>query len=175
MASFSAGFGLGLYSSIALLKASEAHLSGTVCKKSSLINRSWQSISYQASMLHAHEAKDFHCRRDCFRVKKPNLVNAVRYSELHPNFEVLPHADRVSLRPGDVAKICVQFTGDSKYSGERFWVLIATNEDGVYTGKVDNDLAHTAHHGLQCGDLVTFDYRHIYDFERGPFSKKSNA
>lgn len=108
-------------------------------------------------------------------MKETNLVNAVRYSELYPEFEVLPHADRVSLRPGDVAKICVQFTGDPKFSGERFWVLIATSKDGLYTGTVDNNLARTDRHGLQSGDLVTFDYRHIFDFERGPFDKKTDA
>ncbi len=102
-------------------------------------------------------------------MKKPQLVNAVQYSEQYPEFEVPPYSDRVSLRPGDVAKICVQFKGDPKYRGERFWVLISSNNDGAYIGTVDNDLVHTEHHGLKNGDVVSFDYRHIYDLERGPF------
>jgi hypothetical protein len=59
------------------------------------------------------------------------------------------------------------------YSGERFWVLIETSNNGVYTGTVDNELAHSAQHGLRNGDLVTFDYRNIYDLERGPFGSDS--
>ena len=101
----------------------------------------------------------------------PHFTNAVEYSERYPNFEVLPHSERTSLQAGDVAKICVRFEGDSKYSGERFWVLIGTSNEGVYAGTVDNELVHTDRHGLKNGDAVTFDYRHIYDFERGPFKK----
>jgi hypothetical protein len=42
-------------------------------------------------------------------VKKPKFVNVVQYSELYPSFEIHPHFDRVSLSPGDVAKVCIQF------------------------------------------------------------------
>ena len=108
-------------------------------------------------------------------MKQPNLVNAVQYSELHTEFEVPAHTDRVSLRPGDVAKICVRIEGEPKLHGERFWVLIATNRDGVYTGTVDNELVHTELHGLKNGDSVAFDYRHIYALERGPFGNKAKV
>ena len=108
-------------------------------------------------------------------VNKPYLVNAVQYSELHPNFELLPHTDRASLRVGDVAKVCIRFEGHPEHQGERFWVLIQTSNEGVYTGKVDNDLAHASLHGLKNGGQVAFDYRHIYDFERGPFKNASPA
>ena len=102
-----------------------------------------------------------------------HFINAVEYSELYPDFEVLPHADRVSLKTGDVAKICISFDGDPKIRGERFWVFIKSNAEGIYTGTVDNDLSHTNLHGLKNGDLVTFDYRHIYDYERGPFKNRA--
>ena len=108
-------------------------------------------------------------------MNKPHLVNAVQYSELHPNFELLPHAERASLRVGDVAKVCLRFEGHPEYQGERFWVLIQTSCEGVYTGTVDNNLIHTPLHGLKNGDQVAFDYRHIYDFERGPFGRSSAA
>ncbi len=108
-------------------------------------------------------------------MNKPYLVNAVQYSELYPEFEVLPHSDRVSLRPGDVAKVCIRFDAVSDYQGERFWLLIVTSNEGVYTGTVDNDLTHTERHGLKKGDTVTFDYRNIYDFERGPFTNANKA
>ena len=108
-------------------------------------------------------------------MNKPHLVNAVQYSELHPNFELLPHAERASSRVGDVAKVCLYFEGHSEYQGERFWVLIQTSHEGIYTGTVDNNLVHTALHGLKHGDQVAFDHRHIYDFERGPFGKLSLA
>jgi hypothetical protein len=108
-------------------------------------------------------------------VSKPHLVNAVHYSELFPEFEVLPHSDRVSLCPGDVAKICVRFDGVAEYQGERFWVLIGTSKNGVYSGTVDNELEHTDHHGFKHGDTIAFDYRNIYDFVRGPFGRPTNA
>jgi hypothetical protein len=108
-------------------------------------------------------------------VSTPHLVNAVQYSELHPDFEILPHSDRVSLQAGDVAKVCIRFEGHSEYQGERFWVLIKTSIEGLYTGTVDNNLSHTALHGLKCGDSITFDYRNIYDFMRGPFKNATMA
>jgi hypothetical protein len=107
-------------------------------------------------------------------VNTPHLVNAVQYSELYPNFELLPYQDRVSLQVGDVAKVCIRFEGHPEHQGERFWVLIKTSTDGVYTGTVDNELDHTALHGLKSGDPISFDYRHIYDFERGPFKNSAS-
>jgi hypothetical protein len=107
-------------------------------------------------------------------MNRPHLVNAIQYSELYPNFELLPHADRVSLQAGDVAKVCIRFEGHPEYHGERFWILIQTSNEGVYTGTVDNELDHTDYHGLKSGDTIRFDYRHIYDLERGPFPRKES-
>lgn len=45
----------------------------------------------------------------------------------------------------------------------------------MYSGNVDNNLAHPHHPGLEGRDLVRFDYQYIYDFERGPIGKKTMA
>lgn len=102
---------------------------------------------------------------------QPHLVNAVQYSELHPDFELLPHPERVSLKVGDVAKVCMRFKGHKQCGGERFWILITSSDNGIYAGTVDNTLNYTEFHGLKNGDIIAFDYRHIYDYERGPFPK----
>jgi hypothetical protein len=97
-------------------------------------------------------------------MKTPNLKNAVEMSELSADFEALDHASRYYLLfPGDYAKVCVEFRDHNGYKGERFWVRIASALSGQYQGIIDNDLDHTEAHGLRCGDLIAFDYRHIYN------------
>ncbi|QIF04149.1 hypothetical protein [Roseimicrobium sp. ORNL1] len=97
-------------------------------------------------------------------MKTPNLKNAVEMSELSADFEALDHVSRYYLLfPGDYAKVCVEFSDHKGYTGERFWVRVTSAEPGQYRGVVDNDLEHTEAHGLRYGDLIAFDYRHIFD------------
>lgn len=97
-------------------------------------------------------------------MKAPNLKNAVEMSERSADFEVLDHDSRFYLLfPGDYAKVCVEFDEHKGYTGERFWVRVTFAEAGQYQGVIDNDLDHTEAHGLRCGDLIAFDYRHVYN------------
>jgi hypothetical protein len=97
-------------------------------------------------------------------MKTPNLVNAVEMSELSADFELLEHDLRYHLLfPGDYAKVCVAFDEHNGCTGERFWVRITSAKSGQYQGIVDNELDHTCAHGLRYGDLIAFDYRHIYN------------
>ncbi len=93
-------------------------------------------------------------------VKFPILVNAEHMRRTHPTTFSLPsQAKRLGLLVGDFAKIA---TG-----GERFWVEITQKiKRGVYVGRVDNDLIHTAAHGLSSGDFVNFAAVNIYDISK---------
>ena len=97
-------------------------------------------------------------------MKTAHLVNAVEMSELSANFELLPHEIRYwGLHTGDLAKVCAPFPKtEDEYTGERFWVIVTQAKPGHYQGTIDNDLKHSNLHGLQFGDLIAFDYRHIY-------------
>ena len=97
-------------------------------------------------------------------MKTHHLVNAVEMSELSADFELLEHDLRYHLIfPGDYAKVCVAFDKHNECTGERFWVRVTSAKSGQYQGIVDNDLDHTEAHGLRCGDLIAFDYRHVYN------------
>ncbi len=97
-------------------------------------------------------------------MKTPNLTNAIQMSELSSDFELLEHDQRYYLLfPGDYAKVCVEFEEHKGCTGERFWVRVTLAEPGHYQGVVDNELCHTEAHGLRCGDVIAFDYRHIYN------------
>lgn len=99
-------------------------------------------------------------------MKTPELRNAIEMSEHHQKFDALLHNKRSSLGIGDSAKVCAVFRPVENVGGERFWVTITAAEGGRYQGKVDNVLSHSASHGLYFGDLISFDYRHIYDAVR---------
>src|SRR5262245_58066280 len=96
-------------------------------------------------------------------MNKIELINAVMYSELSAEFEVLPHHERFNLRRGDSVQICVSFPENIKnIRGERFWVLITDSDNGNYRGIITNKLLNTAEHGLVYEDSVEFSYRNIY-------------
>jgi hypothetical protein len=96
-------------------------------------------------------------------MKTPVLRNAIEMSEHHQKFDALSHDKRYNLKIGDGAKVCVAFGKGQGVTGERFWVDITAAREGRYEGKVDNVLSYSALHGLYLGDLISFDYRHIYD------------
>ncbi|MBM3618029.1 MAG: hypothetical protein FJX23_05720 [Alphaproteobacteria bacterium] len=59
-----------------------------------------------------------------------------------------------ALREGDLAKVCT--------CNERFWCEITAREGVHFTARVDNELQHTAEHGISLDDIVQFEERHIY-------------
>ena len=60
----------------------------------------------------------------------------------------------------------MEFSQGQGITGERFWVIITAADAGRYQGKIDNQLIHSAAHGLYLGDIIAFDHRHIYDAQR---------
>ena len=75
----------------------------------------------------------------------------------HPDtFHIHDKAERMGLLPGQCAKVCV--------GGERFWVKVTlTDAKGRYAGQVDNALSGLGHHGLNYGDVVAFEAKHVLD------------
>lgn len=59
-----------------------------------------------------------------------------------------------AIKEGDSVKVCNE--------GERFWVTVTKIEDQKITGTVDNDLVRSEMHGLNYGDEISFEKRHIY-------------
>jgi hypothetical protein len=87
----------------------------------------------------------------------PELLNAEHMARRHPNtFLILGRGLRSALSPGQCAKLC---TG-----GERFWAKVTlTDGKGQYTGQVDNAMSGLGHHGLNYGDVITFEAKHVLD------------
>jgi hypothetical protein len=97
-------------------------------------------------------------------MKTPSLRNAVEMSEQHEKFDAPPHKARFNLKVGDSVKVCAVFDEVEKISGERFWVIITSvKAEGRYQGMVNNQLVHSALHGLAYRDFIVFEDRHIYD------------
>lgn len=117
------------------------------------------------------------------------LMDAQQLHIEYPDtFGVPPDALLDALKPGSIVKICAEFDPERMLTnvtpiaraqwarkvgaesadntdGERFWTIItAVDGDGpepTFTATIDNDLIYSAHHGLGCGDTVTFARRHI--------------
>lgn len=60
------------------------------------------------------------------------------------------------LNPGDFVKI--------RREGECFWLIVQSTAGESITAIVDNKLIWTSKHGLQVGDVVTFDRAEAIDF-----------
>lgn len=90
------------------------------------------------------------------KLKRPKLADARRLAQKHPRTFELPSKDAVAdLDVGDFAKVAAD--------GERFWVQVTKRDGSKFQGVVDNDLIATERHGLQIGDRVAFESRHLYD------------
>lgn len=88
-------------------------------------------------------------------------VDAQAMARSYPDsFEAPSQAQLDAVAPGSWVKIAT--------SGERFWIKVVTVEGVRITGVIDNDLVRTAQHGLQCGDRVTCEKRHLYATELPP-------
>lgn len=91
----------------------------------------------------------------------PVFEDAQRMQRKHPDtFAALAGDDMSGLVVGSFVKLC---TG-----GERFWVEVTEIEHGGLRGRVNNDLVCTEAHGLNNGDSVEFQRRHIYSVYEAP-------
>jgi hypothetical protein len=88
---------------------------------------------------------------------EPKLVNGERMARQHPDTFAIPgQVARISLLPGQCAKVCM--------GGERFWVKVTLSDArGRYAGQVNNVLLGLGHHGLDYGDVITFEAKHVLD------------
>jgi hypothetical protein len=84
------------------------------------------------------------------------LTDARALHEAHPNrFEIPPDFILKSLEIGDFVKVAA--------SGERFWVEVQGQEGETIRGTVANRLVFVAKHGLDYGDALVVEHRHVYD------------
>lgn len=77
---------------------------------------------------------------------------------------------RENCRVGDYVKLLFRFAEEAapREDGEteRMWVVITEvdKDEGIYTGKLDNDPVHTS---VSCGDVLQFHPDHIAEIYRG--------
>jgi hypothetical protein len=84
------------------------------------------------------------------------FVDAQKMQEQHPfTFEAPTQEELEKILPGDIVKVCVE--------PERFWCIVKYVETATIIAEVNNDLVYSDIHGLVCGDLITFEKRHIYN------------
>ncbi len=94
------------------------------------------------------------------------LKNAERLHRASPStFAILPREERASLRPGDLAKVCMEARGHRSGS-ERLWVRVrkVSNEAPIFIGVLDNEPFTLD--GVRRGDAVRFGPEHVYDIDR---------
>jgi hypothetical protein len=90
--------------------------------------------------------------------KKPQFTDGEALHQADPiGVQIPTDAAKQKLRPDDLVKVGVH--------PERFWVHLTEIKDGVFTGTIDNDLVFTHEHGLDYGDILSFERRHIIDIE----------
>lgn len=79
----------------------------------------------------------------------------------HPKtFSIPPIKERLSLRPGDLAKVIFNPINGQGYS-ERMWVKITESpEPGTYRGTLDNDPTNS-NLGLHFESMVEFKSQHV--------------
>jgi len=119
------------------------------------------------------------------------LIDGYALQAAYPETWTMPNLGRVTaLQPGDIIKIGVMFDptpmigedpeirrvwtqkiGKSAVdyvNGERFWLQVTSIYARWIGGYVTNELLYTAHHGLQYGDSLQVERRHILDVWEGP-------
>lgn len=86
-----------------------------------------------------------------------SFVDAQQKARDYPQTFNAPSSSELQcIAPGCHVKVC-------ETDCERFWIQVtAVTRDGI-TGVVDNDLICTPFHGLNYGDVVTVQPRHVYD------------
>ena len=91
----------------------------------------------------------------------PVFIDAEAMHRKHPDSFNAPSVDPRcldeirKLTTGDFVKVC---TND-----ERFWAEITARFGSKFTAVVDNRLLND---GLECGDQIEVEERHIYDYMR---------
>lgn len=87
------------------------------------------------------------------RHKNIEFVNVQAMHSLYPGTFEAPTASALQrLRVGNWVKVCV--------NRERFWCVVTDINEGIVTGRIDNDLLQDS---LQCGDIIQFPTDCIYD------------
>lgn len=96
------------------------------------------------------------------------LADAHELRRLNPaTFATPDDGDLAVLRPGDFAKICAQDAHGGR--GERFWVTLSrvAEPDAAghrrFAGTVGNPLLGAAVFGIDYGDPIEFEDRHVFD------------
>ena len=87
---------------------------------------------------------------------KELLTDAQQMAKDNPDtFEAPATEDLDSIKEGSFVKICAA-------ESERFWVKVTRVEDNLIEGTVDNQLIYSDEHGLDLGDIIKCEKKHVY-------------
>lgn len=96
------------------------------------------------------------------------LADATELAAASPDFEIPPAAERESLAPADFAKLLFLYPEQlpNGCNGERMWVRVYGRRAAYYFGELANKPQDPERAGVQFGEVVGFDARHVLDIER---------
>src|SRR6266700_367449 len=81
-------------------------------------------------------------------------------------FQIPTQKQRQELRLGDKVKVGLTGSkGKHPTPGERFWVKLMTINESCLTGTVTNALVYSQVHGVDYGDTLTFETKHVLDID----------
>lgn len=87
------------------------------------------------------------------------LIDGVARNARNPRTFEVPDYDEIGrVHRGDSVKIGLEAPG---VAGERFWVTVTDIQDRSFKGVVDNDLLHPYRWGVNYGDEIEFEDRHV--------------
>lgn len=91
--------------------------------------------------------------------QKVEFTDAQEKYRKHPEtFDAPTEKELDKVEVGGIVKVCLDH--------ERFWTIVKEVEGNRIKAEVNNDLLFTDKHGLRCGDIISFEKRHIYSIWR---------
>jgi hypothetical protein len=98
------------------------------------------------------------------RRPKYSLIDAVAQHEKTPKtFQIPDPFVSANLFPGMGVKLIFVAPKGSPAHSERMWVNIVSNDNGQYTGTLDNDPILFPKNRLRAKDTIVFSAKHIID------------
>lgn len=96
--------------------------------------------------------------------------------EFPATWHMPPMEARRGARVGDFVKagVLAPLNTEDEYTSERFWVLVTEVTETGVKGTVNNHLVYVPMHGLDFGDEVEIEWKHILDVIDGSVVANDN-
>jgi len=96
-----------------------------------------------------------------------NFLDGEQRDEQYPDdFPIPSKEEKDALEIGDWVKVGLEdYPTEQLLKGERFWVELTAIDGLRLTGTVINDLEFADDHGVDYGDTLSFEMRHVIDID----------